>query len=486
MINPQPVNDRRSPYSAASNFPRTTSSVPSGDTPPLKKPQRFRKWKRIVGFTVLTVIIAASTYVYAQYRSLKDNILVTHQGENAAILDYNPTDKNSKLDPALFTKAGDGRFNVVIVGIGGDAHAGGQLTDSIQVASIDTINKKIDVTSIPRDLYVTIPGYGRSKINATYEVGEQRKAGSGALLMRQVVENVLGIKVSNFALFDFSGFKDIVDSLGGIDVTVPYNIYDAEYPAADEIHYDPFYITAGLHHMDGATALKYARTRHQDLDYGRSGRQHDLMQAIKVKALSAGVITNPLKVSNLITALGQHFKTDLTTDQLKSLLGIYKDITPENTSGHVLDTTLELGLLTSTTDPVAGSISYPIPGYDKFDLVHQWYIKNNPDPLQAKEAPTVTVVGTGKATTKQLQTFLTMLKDYGYNAVLGTQPASSSTYTKTTVFQTSKGKDAPISKNYLGTLFATSVQGGSPLSSQSDFEIVYVPTATTSSSVKTP
>jgi LCP family protein required for cell wall assembly len=475
MINPQPINERRSPYSTGSNFPKTTPVPPKNDVPPSKKPRRLKKVKRIIGFTVLTLVIATSTYVYAQYHSLKTNVLVEHQGESSAILSYDPANKSTKLDASLFTKTGDGRFNVVIVGIGGDGHSGGGLTDSIQVASIDTINKKIDITSIPRDLYVNIPGYGRTKINATYEVGEARKAGDGALLLRQVIENVIGVKVSNFALFDFSGFKDIVDSVGGVDVTVPYTIYDPEYPAADDIHFDPFYITAGPHHMDGATALKYARTRHVDSDFGRSGRQHDIMQAIKVKSLSAGVITNPLKVSNLVTALGQHFKTDLTTDQLKALLGIYKDITPENTTGHVLDTSDTLGLLTSTTDPVAGYISYPWTGYDKFDAVHEWYIKNTPDPLEARENPTITLVGTSKATPKQLQTELTLLKDYGYNAVLGSQTVSSSTYTKTTFFQTKTGKDKPISTNYLGSLLSITPQSGSPLSSTSDFEIVYVP-----------
>lgn len=482
MINPQPVNDRRSPYSATSNFPQSPANRPTPTLPPNKPEKRFkfRKWKRVFGFTIITLIVAVGTYAFAQYRSLRSNILVAHQGENAAILAYDPSDKNAKLDPALFTKAGDGRFTMVMVGIGGDNHSGGQLTDSIQVISVDTINKKVDITSIPRDLYVNIPGYGRTKINATYEIGEEKKAGNGPVLMRQVVENVLGVKVSNFALIDFSGFKDVVDSLGGIDVTVPKAIYDPAYPAADEVNFAPFSISAGVHHLDGTVALEYARTRHADSDFGRSARQQLIIEAIKKKALSAGVLANPVKLTNLVTALGRHFKTDLTVDQIKALTNIYKDVTHENTTGHVLDTTTDLDLLTSTTDPVAGYIAYPIPGFDKFDLIHQWYIQNNPDPLQAKESPTITVVNSGKATTTQMQTFMTKLKDYGYNAVLSTATAPKSSYSATQVSQTKKGNDKPFSKNYLSSLLGVTISSGSPLSSQSDFEIIYVPSSTSS------
>src|SRR4051812_45729758 len=122
MINPQPVNDRRSPYSATSNFPQSPTARPAASISTEKPKRRFRfgTWKRIVGFTVITLIVAVSTYAYAQYRSLRSNTLVEHQGESAAILAYDPNDKNAKLDPSLFKKAGDGRFTMVIVGIGGE------------------------------------------------------------------------------------------------------------------------------------------------------------------------------------------------------------------------------------------------------------------------------------------------------------------------------------------------------------------------------
>src|ERR1044072_7865551 len=150
MINPQPVDDRRSPYSSTSSSSLPKNLRPVGPTNQLTPPPK-RNWKRIISLTIVTVLVAVGTYAYAQYRTLRDNILVNHEGESSAILAYDPSNKNSKLDPSQFTKIGDGRFNMVVVGVGGDNHPGSYLTDSIQVVSVDTINKKVGITSIPRD-----------------------------------------------------------------------------------------------------------------------------------------------------------------------------------------------------------------------------------------------------------------------------------------------------------------------------------------------
>jgi anionic cell wall polymer biosynthesis LytR-Cps2A-Psr (LCP) family protein len=302
--------------------------------------------------------------------------------------------------------------------------------------------------------------------------------------VREVVGNVLGIRVSNFALIDFQGMEDVVNALGGIDIYVEKAINDPTFPADDTLHYAPFSIAAGQQHMNGKTALNYSRSRHTTSDFDRSRRQQEVINATKKKALSLGVLTNPAKVSNLLNAVSKHFKTDMTTEQIKALIAIYKDIPSESSQGFVLDTSSDLGLLTSTTDPVAGYIAYPPAGFDKFADIHQWFIKNNPDPLQAREKPTISVVNGGKATDKQMQTLIATLKDYGYTAVLSTATVNKSKYTSTQLFATKTGSDKPFSKNYLGSQFGPTVQNGSPLDSSSDFELIYFPSSAPAANVK--
>lgn len=481
MINPKPVDTPQSPYRNGSQVARpiqlsTVGSPPAGGPSPKKTSRRFR-WKRTFGLVFLGLIAGATTYTYAQYRNLTNNIIQEHQGDSSEILKYDPN-ANTQLDTSKFVKSGDGRFNMVIVGIGGENHPGGNLTDSIQVMSMDTLNHTVAFTSVPRDLYVTYPGIGRTKINAVYTYAEQKKTGDGAVALRTVIGQVLGVKVSNFALIDFTGIKDIVDSIGGIEVDVPKALNDPLYPAADMIHYDPLYVKAGLQTMNGEMALKYARSRETTSDFDRSMRQQIVIAAIKKKALSIGVLTNPTKITNIIAALGKHFRTDLQVDEIRTLIDVYRQVAPESTGGFVLDTSSALGLLTSVSSPVY--YAYPIPGFDRYDDINQWFAKNNPDPLLKKDTPTVTVYNSGKATQKQMDTFVQKLKDYGYTVTLSTEIPTGKT--PATRILSSDPNAKPISHNYLGSLLNTTVEKGKISSSvTTDFEVIYVPTSTSAS-----
>lgn len=488
MINPQPVHTPQSPYSNRNDGPKPVPlSVPPGQPTPSgyfsaprvpKKP----RWRKVAGIALLTLIFGGFTYGYTQYRALTGDIIEEHQGETAAILGYDPS--KGKLDASKFTKAGDGRFTMAIVGVGGENHPGGTLTDSIQVISLDTLNSSATLTSIPRDLYVTANGT-RSKINAVYTYAERKKKGSGGVALKEAISNVLGTKVTNYALIDFSGIEKIVDALGGIEVDVPKAINDPLYPAPDMFHYDPFSIRAGLQTLDGKTALKYVRSRKTTSDFDRSERQQLVIAAIKKKAMSLGVLTNPAKLTSLREALGSHFRTDLQTTDIRTLFDIYRQVTPEKTGGFVLDTSSTLSLLTSTTDPVAGYIAYPLLGYDKFTDIHQWFHKNNPDPLLVREGPSVTVYGNGKATAKQLEAFVQKLKDYGYAVTLAATVSTDKTTATKLVSKNPEGK--PISKNYLGSLISTGVSKGSiEKTVTTDFEIVYVPATVAAKATASP
>lgn len=472
MINPQPVYGSNSPYGAApgSKPPTQPTSTPQ------QSPKKPRRWKRFFLVVFLGMLVGAGAFAYTEYRSFKQDISVDNEGDNSAILQYS---EDSKIDPAQFKKLGDGRFTMVLVGI--DKAAG--LTDSIQVFSLDTINKKSSIISIPRDMYVTIPGHGRNKINAAYKFGEGDHAGGGATLLKQVIGNVVGTEITNFALIDFTGLRDIVDALGGIEINVTKAIVDPLFPAETGDGYSPFSIKIGKQTLDGKTALKYARSRETTSDFDRARRQQEVIEAIRAKALSAGVLTNPIKLNNILKAISKNFKTDLDIDQMKTVISLYDQVTDANKFNFNIDTSAELGLLTASSDTPAGYISYPILGIDKNTDIWRWYRKNNPDPLLAKDGTTtISVINGGKATEKQMNEFVATLNDLGFSATISKDAYNGSKLAVTTLFSDDPD-EKPFTKNYLSNYLGVTIQDGNPAKTGSNFEIVYFPTTQTSANV---
>ena len=468
MINPTPVPPRQTPYRSTDSVtrPLPASSLSANN------PKQSHSKRRIV--TLLAIMVLGTVgYAFARYRNLTNSVLVNHEGASSQILTLGSNIDVSKLDSSQFTQTGDGLFNLLILGVGGQGHDGAYLTDAMKVASFDTIHKTVTIISIPRDFGVMIPNYGLAKINSSYELGEQNHAGGGFTLAKQMAERVLGIRIQNAVMVDFSGAKQLVDIVGGVDITSTLPISDPTYPAADDVHYDPFYLSPGLHHMDGALALKYMRERHSGSDFTRAANQNQVLNAAKQKALSLGTLANPVKVSQIITTLADHIRTDLTQDQIKTLISLYSASSPSKT--YVLDTSESLGLLSSKVDPTAGYIEYPALGLNTFTDIHRWVQKVDQDPLLASEKATITVANSGKATTKQMQDLVATLNDYGYTATLAPSNVSVPHTTTTTLYATNKNK--PISLNYLNYTFSVSAKNGSPLSlpSNTDFQLIYVP-----------
>ncbi len=270
----------------------------------------------------------------------------------------------------------EGRTNILILGQGGDNHPGGNLTDTIEVMSIDWTDKKVAMISLPRDLWVQIPGGGYTKINGIEYYGglNSKKTGlSGGKAISQTVSQVLGIPIQYYVEIDFTGFKEIVDKLGGVDIYVDKAISDPFYPAADMIHYDPFYITVGWHHMDGALALKYSRSRETTSDFDRARRQQQVIAAIKTKLASAQTLANPLKITDLLGIVGNRIKTDFSAGEIKSLWDKIQGIDQANAISYVFDTNPQ-GPLVATQDE-RGYIIIPRKGIGKYDDL-QYIAKN--------------------------------------------------------------------------------------------------------------
>ncbi len=239
----------------------------------------------------------------------------------------------------------DGRINILLLGIGGGDHDGPLLTDTIMMASYDVEKEEAALISLPRDLLVSIPGYGNRKINHAYAYGEVYEDGSGADLAREVVSDVLGLDIHYYVRIDFDGFVQLVDDMGGITVHVENTLDDPRYPvkgmetATTSLRYEHLYVEAGEQEMDGSLALKFVRSRQglngEGSDFARSERQQNVLLGIKNRALSFGFLANPLRVNNLFSTLGNHVETDFEIWEVIRMFQLSKDI-DQSTIGHTV------------------------------------------------------------------------------------------------------------------------------------------------------
>jgi len=178
-------------------------------------------------------------------------------------------------DPPPPAWTGTDRLNVLLLGIDSRADSSTQNTDTMIVLSLDPVNKTAAMLSIPRDVYIDRPGVFTDKINAAYAYG-------GYDLVRKVVEDLLGIRLNAYALVDFDAFTKIIDSVGGVVVDVKRPVRDESYPTPD-YGVERLDITPGPQLMDGQTALRFARSRHDTNDYSRAQRQQLVLSALRTR-----------------------------------------------------------------------------------------------------------------------------------------------------------------------------------------------------------
>ena len=249
-----------------------------------------------------------------------------------------PGQPTPTLIPTSAAREGDQRTNILLMGI--DRRPGQSFisrTDSMMLMSVDGQGSKAAILSIPRDLYVMIPGHGLDRINTAFVYGSTgNNPAGGAAMAMQTVEYNLGVHLDHYVLVDFSAVTKAVDTLGGIDVYVPYEINDPKYPDMN-YGYDPLYIPAGLQNMDGRTALKYARTRHIDNDFGRAARQQQVIMAARDKALGLGLAGLLSRAPQLYKRVEHGIFTDLSLEQIVQLAGTAGDIDSDNIRNEILN-----------------------------------------------------------------------------------------------------------------------------------------------------
>lgn len=313
----------------------------------------------------------------------------------------------------------DGRVNIAVLGMRGEGVVGGgTLADSIIVVSILPAENKVSMISVPRDLYVTVPGTGdKQKINAVHAYGEENGKGKGLENMKIALGDVLGIPIHYAASINFSGFKQLVDAIGGVDITLEKPFDEAmqfnEEHVCDSFFTIPtgnwqnkivkshqtnaagvsvvvkrkipkyplctapkeslecggdFKLPAGKQTLNGENALCYVRSRATSSDFERAKRQQQVIQLVKDKMLSAGTLTDFNKLNGMLNSLGDNVRTDMQLWEMQKMYDLYKTIPDAQIYQRVLENSDE-GFLYHPENGAAGYILLPIG--DNYDKIHE-------------------------------------------------------------------------------------------------------------------
>ena len=285
--------------------------------------RRHRKKKIVAGFMTIVFLILGSAFMsFKLFYAPKELRSETGFFQSLSHL---------MLSADFDIMRGKRNLNILVLGMGGEGHDGPYLTDTMLLVSINKSDKKLAITSIPRDLLVDTSRFGKQKINALDSYAEVEKSGSGGKYTRGVLEELLQVPIDYYARVDFNGFEKIIDAVGGVEINVQNSFSDPLYPRISA----PALTTTvtfekGLQHMDGKTALIYARSRHgnngEGSDFARSRRQQQIILALKNKVLTSEILFSPSKLKNLAQSLKEYLDTDINVWETVQLVKTYTNL----------------------------------------------------------------------------------------------------------------------------------------------------------------
>ncbi len=232
-------------------------------------------------------------------------------------------------------------------------------TDTVMVLTLDPRTQSAGILSLPRDLKVRPPAFDIDmKLNMVYAAGEAGSyPGGGSALVRNTAAALIGHPIDYTLNVDFTGFKALIDAIGGVDIDVPTEIYDAAYPDDRNGYLPPVHFKAGRQHMDGEAVLKYARTRHADNDFMRAARQQQIVMAIQDKMSKPGQMAALLtRLPHLLTTLAGSVQTDLPIDNMTAIARQVERIDGDKVTRFVIDT--QMGTVIPN-DPNLGYVLVP-------------------------------------------------------------------------------------------------------------------------------
>ncbi len=240
---------------------------------------------------------------------------------------------------ALDVKIPQQNLNIVLLGSDKRPNSGAWRTDSMIIVSVDLENELVRLLSIPRDLWVYIPGHGHNRINTADLWGELAKKGNGPERVKQTIQYNLGIPIHYYVRVDFKGFMKIIDTVGGVDIDVECPLPDID-------------LTAGMHHMSGQEALRYSRSRYSTNDFDRGRRQRKVLMALWEQALTLDLIP---KIPTLWKQLSDNYQTDLPLSQVINLAYVGARLKPQ----RILNRAIGAGQVQSWITPEGAAVLLP-------------------------------------------------------------------------------------------------------------------------------
>ncbi len=368
---------------------------------------------------------------------------------------------------ALFSHAtlngeAQGRVNILLAGYQGKQSDEGPLTDSIMIVSINTKTHTAFTMSVPRDLWVYIPGIGNyQKINAANTVTSFNQPGyfkGGMGQLQQIIEKDFGIPIDYYALIDYTAFKDVVNAVGGITVTIkspdPRGLYD---PNVDKAHGGPVKLPNGPVKLDGIQALALALARGDSpyaygfpqSDINREQHQRQMLVALGQKAASAGVLTNPLTIDHLFGALGSNMKTDLNLQDALRLAQLAHEITVSKVRSYGLSYAGSNPLLKTYVAPDGEDSLIPKAGVGDYSQIRNFYLQlTSNNPIVREDASVVVLNASNVLDLAHKEAGI--LTGKGFNVTSITD--ANTEHTQTMIVDMSDGKD-PASLQALEKLF---------------------------------
>jgi polyisoprenyl-teichoic acid--peptidoglycan teichoic acid transferase len=233
---------------------------------------------------------------------------------------------NQALIPTPLPWDGGSRVTMLVMGLDYRDWEAGEVprSDSMILLSLDPVTKTAGIMSIPRDLWVTIPGFQNGKINTAYFLGEAYKVpGGGPALAVKTVENVIGMPINYYAQIDWDAFVKFIDAIGGLDINVKQDVVIGAVGGSPAVH-----IYQGVQTFDGAMALAYARARHtENDDFDRSRRQMDVILAVRDQIVNFYSLPRLIQQAPVLySSLSSGIRTNMSVDEAIRLAWIAKDV----------------------------------------------------------------------------------------------------------------------------------------------------------------
>jgi LCP family protein required for cell wall assembly len=417
---------------------------------------RQAKWRRVRVVATRSAAVMVILTMTLGGLLMSQNYIKLHKVFSGSAPTADALKPNQSAD--LLRGQDSGRVNVLLLGRDGTTTKNPDVTNTIILASIDTVNNTATFISVPSNLWVNVPGLGVMKISAAWQAGEDKYLGSDATgstntkaleagykMVDSSVSQVLGLNVNYNLLVNMQALSQLVNTVGGVNVNVPSTLTDPT--MAWENENNDVIVQQGSQNLTGKQALLYVMSKETTSDFSRDQRQRQVLTALFTKMTSLSTYANPVELDSLIKTFGNNLNSDLSLHDAAKLSVIANSVSSSNITSLDLTSSPNHYIVTGNVDgesvdlPAAGLFSYsPIKSYLSKQLKSPYIVKEN--------AKILVLNGTDSA---GLATILSeKLRNQDYN-VLGAANAPTSNWQNTTLIQLNKNDkytDASLEKEF--------------------------------------